>query len=101
MKIVYKLLLFFLFRSIKSKLKGDLVIMLPNKELLSIGDRTKASIIKVKKLRSLFRLFFLGLSSGGYSYSKGEWETSNLSGVLSIGVKNIRILKSFNIAFRF
>ncbi len=101
MKIVYKLLLFFLFRSIKSKFKGNLVIMLPNNELLSIGDRTKASVIKVKKIRSLFRLFFLGLSSSGYSYSKGEWETPNLSSVLSMGIKNIRILKSFNIPFRF
>ena len=100
MYIINKILFFLIFKPLKSKLKGNLIILMPGNEKISIGNKENATVIKIHKYSSLVRLLFFGLSSNGYSYSIGEWETTELRQVLSLGIKNLKLFRSFNIIFK-
>ncbi len=101
MNIMYTILILLFLDRIKSRAKGNLIIELPNKKEILIGNRNEAYKIKVLKIRSIFRLLIFGLSSNGYSYYKGEWTTTDLKGILTLGIKNIKLLKSSTLINKF
>ena len=98
MNIIYKTIIFLFFRKLKYTLKEDLIIELPNRRVINFGSEKNAHKIKIIKIKALFRVFFFGISSSGYSYIKKEWETSHLPEILALGLRNINLFKSFNLA---
>ena len=83
-------------KEIEHAFKGNLIIILPNKELYIIGNKRRALEVNVNSYNLFLRIFFYGVSGIGYSYSKGEWTTQNLTKLLEIGIKNNTLLKSLN-----
>ena len=83
-------------KEIKYAFKGNLIIILPNKKIYIIGNKKSAVEVNVISYNLFLRIFFYGVSGIGYSYSKGEWTTQNLTKLLEIGIKNNTLLKSLN-----
>ena len=83
-------------KEIKYAFKGNLIIILPNKKIYIIGNKKSAVEVNVISYNLFLRIFFYGVSGIGYSYSKGEWTTQNLTKLLEIGIRNNTLLKSLN-----
>ena len=47
MYIINKILFFLIFKPLKSKLKGNLIILMPGNEKISIGNKENATVIKI------------------------------------------------------
>ena len=95
-----KFILNYLLRNFKSRIRlffqGNIIISLPDKSEMCLGNKNKAVKFNIKSYKFLYRLFFFGTSEIGYSFKKKEWTTSNLEKFLELCLKNSTLLSSFN-----
>lgn len=70
---------------------GQLTIDFPSghRQIFGKGDATPQAVLKVRDLRLIPRMLFSGDLGLAESFLKGEWETPNLSDLLTIGSLNL------------
>jgi len=70
---------------------GQLTIGFPSghRQTFGPGDMTSPAVWEVHDLRLILRMLFSGDLGLAESYLKGEWETPNLSALLTIGAVNL------------
>ncbi|WP_372654353.1 class I SAM-dependent methyltransferase [Halobacteriovorax sp.] len=86
-----------LFFKIVSKIeKGKLTIITPEKQTVSYeGDiEGEDVIVTIKDWKFTENLFLKGDIGLGESYIEGHWESSNINGLIKLGIDNYDILKS-------
>ena len=79
-------------KKIEENFKGKLIVKLPNNKSFVIGHEKNALEINVISYKFFLRLLFKGTADVGYSYSRGEWKTKDLTKLLEVGLKNANIL---------
>lgn len=83
-------------KKISKDFVGNLLIIFPNKETLTLGNKHNAIKIRIYSYNFFLRLYIFGIPSAGFSYSKGEWGTSNLEKLLELFFKNIYLIQSLS-----
>jgi len=89
---IYKMFTIYLLNKISDNFSGNLKVVFPDQTAFYLGKKSCNYCIYIKSYLFLFRILFQGISSIGYSYYKGEWETNNLSYVIRLGLTNIKLI---------
>jgi len=78
--------------------KGHLMIQLPDGDERHYGDRSVPQAIFVRRNRFFTRLVTGGNIGLGEAWTDGDWESSNLTGVLQLFVDNMEQLRPTGLA---
>ena len=86
------------FQTLKNIEHGQLEIIKHSGEVLKFGDQQSAlkAILKIKKPNFTFNLIKGGSIGFAESYIKDEFETDNLSSLIEITARNIKIIHKFS-----
>ena len=77
---------------------GSLAVHLPNKEVFYFGDKNKnTNNLYVRNNRFFSKLIVGGNIGLGESYTNGDWDTNDITGLLSQLIENIDTLKKTKI----
>ncbi len=71
--------------------RGQLTIKFPSghRQTFGQGEEALQGLLEIHDLRLILRMLFAGDLGLAESYLKGEWETSNLSALLTVGAINL------------
>ena len=86
------------FQTLKNIEHGQLEIIKHSGEVLKFGDQQSAlkALLKIKKPNFTFNLIKGGSIGFAESYMKDEFETDNLSSLIEITARNIKIIHKFS-----
>ncbi len=86
------------FQTLKNIEHGQLEIIKHSGEVLKFGDQQSAlkALLKIKKPNFTFNLIKGGSIGFAESYMKDEFETDNLSNLIEITARNIKIIHKFS-----
>ena len=80
-------------RQLARIVKGHLAVQLPDGGIKNYGDQSAPIVLKVNRYRFFTRLVSAGNIGLGEAWTEGDWDSTQLTGILQLFIDNMESLK--------